>query len=211
MQILDTIRLFSIAIGYHHVKSHQDTATSLTDRAKKPLSRQAQLNVECDHLATATLQTARPAPIVTFLPVSKAAVNIEGQSVTRKIPRSIHTLIGVRRKMASFHRHYGWMPGWFDQIDWNQFRSANANMSLKKRVFVVKWLNDLLRFRLECSSSDNPPWPANPKSVDVTRRIIPTFYTALCLTALISFSRLAPTWRLSTRLTRSIRIFAKSS
>jgi hypothetical protein len=62
MQILDTIRLRNIKMGYHHVKGHQDTATSGMDKTKQPLSRQAQFNVECDHLATAHCELLAPPP-----------------------------------------------------------------------------------------------------------------------------------------------------
>jgi hypothetical protein len=51
LQILDTIRLLAIHLSYHHVKGHQDDA----EPTDVPLTREAQLNVECDVLATAAL------------------------------------------------------------------------------------------------------------------------------------------------------------
>jgi hypothetical protein len=104
LQILDTVRLLTITMSYHHVKGHQDVATS----ADIPLTREANLNVECDILATAALLLAQPAPLVAFLPASKVTVTIAGMTITQKIPRTIHTLIGRRRQLDSFSRRYGW-------------------------------------------------------------------------------------------------------
>jgi hypothetical protein len=81
------------------------------------LSRQAELNIECNHLATAALQIARPSPLVTFLPAGKVAVTIEGQSINRKLRGAIRTLIGRRLQLSSFNRRYGWSASQFDQID----------------------------------------------------------------------------------------------
>ena len=145
MQIIDTIRLLNINLRYHHVKGHQDDDGPANEDS--PLSRQAQLNVACDHLATAALQIALPSPLVTFLPASRVAVTIEGQSINRKIPRSVRTLIGRRRQLSSFTRRYGWTSVQFDQIDWPTYRSATSKLSLKKRFFVIKWLNDILPFQ----------------------------------------------------------------
>jgi hypothetical protein len=144
MQIMDTIRLLGIDVRYHHVKGHQDDPDPTTN---VPLSRQANLNIVCDHLATAALHVARPSPLVTFLPAGKVAVTIDGHSINRKLPRAIRTLLGRRLQLSSFHRRYGWSPAQFDQIDWPQYRSASSKLSLKKRHFVIKWLNDLLPFQ----------------------------------------------------------------
>jgi hypothetical protein len=82
MQMIDTIRLLGIKVGYHHVKGHQDDAASPT-AGDPPLSRQAELNIKCNHLATAALQITRPSPLVIFLPAGKVAVTIEGQSINQ--------------------------------------------------------------------------------------------------------------------------------
>jgi hypothetical protein len=132
MQIINTIRLLASPTA-------GDT----------PLSRQAELNIESDHLATAALQIACPSPLVTFLPVGKVAVTIEGQSINRKLLRAIRTLIGRRLQLSSSNRHYGWSASQFDQIDWMQsYRSATSKLSLKKRLFVIKWLNNILPFQV---------------------------------------------------------------
>jgi hypothetical protein len=65
MQILDTIRLLGKTLSYNHVKGHQDDV--INDEAT-PLSREALLNIECDHLATAFLKTAVTSATVTYLP-----------------------------------------------------------------------------------------------------------------------------------------------
>jgi hypothetical protein len=143
LQILDTIRLLGITLSNHHVKGHQDVDTP----ADVPLTREANLNVECNIFATAALLLAQPAPIVAFLPAGKVAVTIAGTSITRKIPRTIRTLIGRRRQRDSFSRRYRWTEKQFDEIDWPNYRAAALNVSLKKRFFMIKWLNDLLPFQ----------------------------------------------------------------
>jgi hypothetical protein len=93
MQILDTIRLLGITFTYTHVKGHQDT-TIKSPALTSPLTRQAELNIECDHLATLALQIACLSSMVTFLPASRVTVHIEGTTVNRKLPRAIRNLIG---------------------------------------------------------------------------------------------------------------------
>jgi hypothetical protein len=101
VQILDTIRLLAITVSYHHVRGHQDENQPTTI----PLTREAALNVECDVLATDALTDAQPASTVIFLPASKVSgVTIAGTTVTRKTPRTIRTLVGRRRQLASSSR-----------------------------------------------------------------------------------------------------------
>jgi hypothetical protein len=145
MQILDTIRLLSITFNYNHVKGHQDT-TPTHPSLTAPLTRQAELNIECSHLATVALKLACPSPTVTFLPAGKVAVTIEGTTINLKLPRAIRNLIGRRLQLSSFSRRYGWSDQ-FNQIDWPQYRLASAKLSLNKRLFTIKWLNDLLTFQ----------------------------------------------------------------
>jgi hypothetical protein len=141
LQILDTIRLLAIELEYTHVKGNQD------DDSDAPLTREAHLNVVCDLIATAALHNAQPAPAVDFLPTGIVSVSVAGQTVNRKIPRSIRTIVGRQRQLASFKRRYKWTEAQFDSIDWPQFRSSTYKLSLKKRFFVIKWLNDLLPFQ----------------------------------------------------------------
>jgi hypothetical protein len=161
MQILDTIRLLGISFTYTHVKGHQDT----TQSSALPilLNRQAELNIECDHLATDALQLAEPSPLVTFLPASKVTVTIEGTTVNRKLPRAIRRLIGRRLQLSSFSRRYGWSEAQFAQIDWPQYRSASAKLSLKKRLFAIKWLNDLLPFQVRMHKYGQAPLAGCPE------------------------------------------------
>jgi hypothetical protein len=81
LQILDTIQLLAITLTYTHVKGHQDFDEDDDD---VPLTREALLNIECDHLATAALATAQPAPSVQFLPAGVVSVMVAGQIITRK-------------------------------------------------------------------------------------------------------------------------------
>jgi hypothetical protein len=144
MQILDTLRLLELKLQYIHVKGHQDTATT---GPTKPLSRQANLNVTCDKIATASLQTAAPASSVTFLPASKITVSVASVTITRKLPRMIREIVGKATQLASFTRRYGWSPAQFDQVDWPMYKAAVYKFSLAKRLFTIKWLNDLLPFQ----------------------------------------------------------------
>jgi hypothetical protein len=136
LQIIDTIRLLEISVKYQHVLGHQDDDDDADDdlhAPSVPLTREAKLNVQCDHLASAALRAAQPAHNVTFLPAGIISVTVDGQTVTRKLSRSIRTIVGRRRQLASFHRRYNWTADQFDQIDWPQFRSSVYKFSLKNR------------------------------------------------------------------------------
>jgi hypothetical protein len=143
MQIVDTIRLLHITLDYRHVKGHQDEGTT----SEVPLTREAMLNVQCDELATAALTNASPSPLVQFLPASAVSVTVDGQTLNRKLPKAIRTSVGRRRQLASFGRRYSWTAAQFDQLDWPLFCFTTYKFSLKKRFFVIKWLNDLLPFQ----------------------------------------------------------------
>jgi hypothetical protein len=184
MQIVDTIRLLHITLEYTHVKGHQDAGRD----SDVPLSREAVLNVECDKLATAALTTASPSSLVQFLPASAVSVTVAGQTITRKLPRAIHTIVGRRWQLESFGRRYSWTEAQFDQLDWPLFRSTAYKFSLKKRFFVIKWLNDLLPFQSRMhkfgqSSLAGCPeeWPDVQKNVDLSQKLTSTYYTAQLL------------------------------
>jgi hypothetical protein len=162
MQIVDTIRLLGIAFTYTHVKGHQDTAIQSPSLAT-PLTRQAELNIECDRLATTALQAAGPSPVVTFLPASRVTVTIDGTMVNHKLPRAIRNLIDRRLQLSSFYRRYGWSEAQFAQINWPQYRSASAKLSLKKRLFTIKWLNDLLPFQVRMHKYGQAPLAGCPE------------------------------------------------
>jgi hypothetical protein len=102
---------------YTHVKGHQDAGMD----SDVPLTREAVLNVECDKLATAALTTASPSPLVQFLLASAVSATVAGQTITRKLPRAIRTIIGCRRQLESFGRRYSWTEAQFDQLDWRLF------------------------------------------------------------------------------------------
>jgi hypothetical protein len=150
MQIVDTLRLLAISLTYIHVKGHQDNdpqASSNQTGPTKPLSRQAVLNIECDRMATAALLNAPTAPAVTFFPASKVTLSVDGITVTRKLPRMIRKIVGRASQLASFTRRYGWTAMQFEQIDWAMYRTPAYTFSLPKRLFSIKWLNDLPPFQ----------------------------------------------------------------
>jgi hypothetical protein len=97
-------------------------------------------------MATTALLTAPTAPAVTFPPVSKVTLSVEGITVTRKLPRMIREILGQASQLASFTRRYDWTPLQFDQIDWPMYRAAAYTFSLPKRFFTIRRLNDLLPF-----------------------------------------------------------------
>lgn len=139
MQIVDTVRLMDLALRYTHVLGHQDEKEKGV-----PLTRKVSLNVVCDHLATAELPTAAPAPLVTMLPAGRISLTVSGVSINRKLARQIRDLVGRTRQLSSFQRRYGWTALQFDQLDWPLFRATVSSYSLTKRFFFLKWLNDLL-------------------------------------------------------------------
>jgi hypothetical protein len=131
MQIVDTIRLLEISLAYQHILGHHDDDADAKGDDKVPLTCEALLNVECEHLATSALRTAQPAPNVHFFPAGTVSVNVAGQTITRKLPRAIRTLVDRRRQLASFKRQYAWTEAQFDSIDWPQFWSSTYKFSLK--------------------------------------------------------------------------------
>jgi hypothetical protein len=153
MQILDTIRLLGTTLSYTHVNGHQDDDTDDADAAT-PLSREAVLKIECDHLATTFLKTAVTSATVTYLPASQVQVTVAGTAITRKLPRMIREIFGRHSQLASFQRHYTWTPTQFHGIDWPKFRSSSSQFSLPKRLFIIKWLNDILPFQARMHKYD---------------------------------------------------------
>jgi hypothetical protein len=148
MQIVDTLRLLAISLTYIHVKGHQDDDPQANQTGPtKPLSRQAVLNIECNRMVTAALLNAPTAPAITFFPASKVTLSVDGITVTRKLPRMIREIVGRASQLASFTRRYGWTATQFKQIDWPMYRTAAYKFSLPKRLFTIKWLNDLLPFQ----------------------------------------------------------------
>jgi hypothetical protein len=124
-QIVDTLRLMTLSLTYTHVLGHH-----YTDQADEPLTREATLNVECDHLATAALQTATPSPLVTPFPAGRISVTVTGVTINRKLARHIRELVSRTRQLSSFQRRYGWTPVQFDDLDWPLFRWSVSSFAL---------------------------------------------------------------------------------
>ena len=159
MQILDTIRQLNRPTSFEHIKSHQDEAQGHGDQ---PLSWEVQLNTKCDASATAQLRkltdpaTKIPLPaekLVPFLPASKVALEIQGQSITRKIPSQIRHICGSTIKFNNKHNQkiylcnrHGWTMPEFESIDWRRFRSALHDRGFSRKLFLIKWINHLLSF-----------------------------------------------------------------
>jgi hypothetical protein len=84
---------------------------------------------------------------VPFLPASKVGLMVQGTTLTHHLPTQLRTFAGLPEYQEYLCRHHGWEPEVFDLIDWPLFHSSTLTLSFLKRLFVIKWINDLLPFQ----------------------------------------------------------------
>ena len=154
MQILDTIKLLNRPTSFEHIHSHQDDGPR-----NAPLSWNVQLNSICDASATAQLHkltdptTETPlaaAKLVPFLPASQVSLEIQGQTINRKIPSTIRHICGATlpfndktNQIEYLCNRHGWTRTEFDSIDWNRFSSAIHSRGFYPEMFLFKWTNHI--------------------------------------------------------------------
>jgi hypothetical protein len=160
MQILSA--MYSLGtVALEHVLGHQDDNDD-----GKPLSWEAQLNQHCDELATDHLSSATEIlPLVPFLPASKVGLTVQGTTLTHHLPTQLRTFAGFPEYREYLCRHHGWEPEVFDLIDWPIFHASTLTLSFLKRLFVIKWINDLLPFQEQQNKKfHQSPSPRCPSS-----------------------------------------------
>jgi hypothetical protein len=148
-------------VALEHVLGHQDDNDD-----GEPLSWEVQLNQRCDTLlATAHLSSATDIlPIVPFLPASKVCRTVQGTTLTHHLPTQLRTFAGLPEYREYLCRHHDWEPEVFDLIDWPIFHASTLTLSFLKRLFVIKWINDLLPFQEQQHKFHQSPSPQCPSS-----------------------------------------------
>jgi hypothetical protein len=150
MQILSA--LLSLGnVTLEHVKGHQDD----NDDGEPLLSWEAQLNQRCDELAT-----RRPSPLSPFSPpaaLSSPSPEPPSPIITRHSSgpwqgyqhtesTSANITTGRQRFLTAL-------------IDLAAFHSCTLTVSFLQRLFIIKWVNDLLPFQVQQHKFNQSPPP----------------------------------------------------
>jgi hypothetical protein len=144
MQILEVLRAIESHVTFEHVEGHQDTKYP-----ERPLSWAAQLNMRCDEIATDQLDVAsQPIPTVTFLPASQVSISVGAHTLTHHIPTQLRYFSGLAGLREHYCKHHAWIStAIFDLINWPLFHQATLVTTFSRRLFILKWINDLLPFQ----------------------------------------------------------------
>jgi hypothetical protein len=86
-------------------------------------------------------------PLVPFLLANKVNLTVNGTTLTHHLPSQLRTLAGVPAYRQYLCRHHAWDDEVFNTIDWPHFHACTLTLSFLKRLFVIKWINDLLPFQ----------------------------------------------------------------
>jgi hypothetical protein len=153
--ILHSIKLIGLTFERKHVKGHQDKEQEI-----QTLNWPAQLNCQCDHMAT---QQLRLAPLYTKViknPYCNAYVTIRGESVTGQIRKALFDAAGRPRLRTYLMEHFQWTDDTFSQVHWNDLLSAICGLSVPEHTFVIKLAFKLLPigFRLQQRQAHMPTW-----------------------------------------------------
>jgi hypothetical protein len=157
LQILSAIRSLG-HVDLEHIKGHQDDDGGI-------LSWEAQLNQRCDELATEHLASATTTlPLVPFLPASIVSLTVHGVTLTHHYPTQLRTFAGLPKYRKYLCKHHHWEPEVFDLIDWPNFHACTRTVSFLKRLFILKWVNDLLPFQEQQHEYKQSPSPHCPSA-----------------------------------------------
>ena len=143
-----------------HVEGHQDTKYPTC-----PLPWNATLNQRCDQLASLALDDAvDPIPLVTFLPASQISLVVGSTTITHHLPTQIRTLAGLPALRTSLCTCHSFDEAAFNLINWELFHSCTLSVSFSQRIFLLKWLHNLLPFQsqqLKFGFSPSSACPSN--------------------------------------------------
>jgi hypothetical protein len=160
MQILAALAAFHPKPIMCHVEGHQDT--KYPDR---PLSWDAQLNKRCDEIATDHLEAATEILRTTsYFPASKVSLTVQHTTITHHIPSQLRYFSGLPAHRAYIRRHHGLTLEEYDTIGWERLHASTRQLPFLLRLFVIKWLNDLLPFQRQQHRSNQSPSPSCPSS-----------------------------------------------
>jgi hypothetical protein len=148
MELRDTLHQLRLRSVDEHIHSHQEH-TSPADL----IPWKTQINSRCDALATAHLRRqTQPSVRVPFLPASTAMFELHQRTITRALPSQTRHICGStlpytndRSQLQHLCRIHDWTYDEFHQIDWAVFDSiTNKKASFPNRLFLIKWLNNIL-------------------------------------------------------------------
>ena len=160
MQIVNSIRKMTITPVLQYVEGHQDT--KYPDR---PLLWEARLNQQWDKIATKYLEELLPILYTTsFFPASKVSLQVSNTTITHHIPSQICTLAGYHAQRCYLCKHHNWDQEAFDLINWPQWHQAIHNISFLNRLFIIKWVNDLLPLQAQQYKFHQSPTASCPSS-----------------------------------------------
>jgi hypothetical protein len=158
MAILDAFQELKADIILEHVESHQDTKYP-----NRPPTWEAILNNRCDAIASDKLAAATDVlRQVPFLPASKISLDIGGVTITHHLPSQLRRCSNSPALRAYLCRHHHWDGPEFDTVNWEALQSAALSQSFLKRLFLVKWTNDLLPFQVQQHKFGFSPVPSCP-------------------------------------------------
>jgi hypothetical protein len=158
MAILDTFRELKADLVLQHVESHQDTK-----HPNRPPTWAAILNTRCDVLASKHLDAATDIlRSVPFLPASKISLDVDGVTITHHLPSQLRRCSNSPSLRDYLCRHHQWDGPEFDLVRWESLQSAALSQSFLKRLFLVKWTNDLLPFQVQQHKFGYSPVPSCP-------------------------------------------------
>jgi hypothetical protein len=143
MEIIDALGCFPIRPSLIHVEGHQDT--KYPDRTP---TWDSCLNQHCDEITTTHLELATDILLrMSFFPASKVILTVQHTSITHHIPSQLRSFAGLRDYRCYRTKHHQWESHTFDMVDWPRLHSSSRSISFLKRLFVIKWINDLLPFQ----------------------------------------------------------------
>jgi hypothetical protein len=164
LQIIAALSCFSPRPRLIHVEGHQDT--KYPDR---PPTWESHLNQRCDEIATHHLQHATTVlPLTSFFTASKAQLNVQGTTITHHIPSQLRSFAGLRAYRQYLCKHHEWEHATFDLVEWPRLHSSTRSISFLKRLFVIKWVNELLPFQQQQFRFKQSPSPSCPSSCGCT-------------------------------------------
>jgi hypothetical protein len=156
MAILDSFRELKADLTLEHFKSHQDTKYP-----NRPLTWEAILNNRCDAIASKKLASATDVlRKVPFLPASKLSLDVGGVTITHHSPSQLRRCSNSPALRDYPCRHHHWDGPEFDTVQWEALQSAALFQSFLKRLFLVKWTNDLLPFQVQQHKFGFSPVPS---------------------------------------------------
>ena len=123
-----------------HVKGHQDK-----DKPYAELTRPAQLNVDCDHLAGDFLDSTMYANRVhvPMLPCAKVQINLNQGTITNKIKTEARIARTKQPLVDKLLKDNSWEESTFELVDWKSHGRAIQRHN-SHRTTITKMLYDIL-------------------------------------------------------------------